>query len=191
MSGNLWMFSDMLDDEDIEMQKHDFITLYQGADYYGLGLKSFTRMAREAGAVYKIGKKVLIRRTIFDEYLRKVYKKEMEQKALDDAEKSLVMRKGTMVVDEESGRMDIRFGLMDYYGGLHCGERLDVLIDGEWIHTRIEMGDGWFLVGTEDETEFTEERAVLTAKSDAEGIFFFDDVRFGKWVVKELAPAEV
>ena len=24
MSGNLWMFSDMLDDEDIEMQKHDF-----------------------------------------------------------------------------------------------------------------------------------------------------------------------
>ena len=62
MSGNLWMFSDMLDDEDIEMQKHDFITLYQGADYYGLGLKSFTRMAREAGAVYKIGKKVLIRR---------------------------------------------------------------------------------------------------------------------------------
>ena len=44
MSGNLWMFSDMLDDEDIEMQKHDFITLYQGADYYGLGLKVFTRM---------------------------------------------------------------------------------------------------------------------------------------------------
>ena len=45
-----------------------FITLYQGADYYGLGLKVFTRMAREAGSVYKIGKKVLIRRTIFDEY---------------------------------------------------------------------------------------------------------------------------
>ena len=22
-----------------------------------------------------------------------------------------------------------------------------VLIDGEWIHTRIEMGDGWLLVG--------------------------------------------
>lgn len=42
MSGNLWMFSDMLDDEDIEMQKHDFITLYQGADYYGLGLPCCT-----------------------------------------------------------------------------------------------------------------------------------------------------
>lgn len=79
MSGNLWMFSDMLDDEDIEMLKRDFITYYQGADYYGLGLKVFTRMAREAGAVYKIGKKVLIRRSIFEEYLRQLYRKEKKQ----------------------------------------------------------------------------------------------------------------
>ena len=41
MSGNLWMFSDKLDDEDIEILKHEFITYYQGADYYGLGLKAF------------------------------------------------------------------------------------------------------------------------------------------------------
>lgn len=79
MSGNLWMFSDMLDDEDIEMLKRDFITYYQGADYYGLGLKVFTRMAREAGAVYKIGKKVLIRRSIFEDYLRQLYRKEKTQ----------------------------------------------------------------------------------------------------------------
>ena len=79
MSGNLWMFSDMLDDEDIEMLKRDFITYYQGADYYGLGLKVFTRMAREAGAVYKSGKKVLIRRSIFEEYLRQLYRKEKTQ----------------------------------------------------------------------------------------------------------------
>lgn len=79
MSGNLWMFSDMLDDEDIEMLKRDFITYYQGADYYGLGLKVFTRMAREAGAVYKIGKKVLIRRSIFEEYLCQLYRKEKTQ----------------------------------------------------------------------------------------------------------------
>lgn len=89
----------------------------------------------------------MIRRTISDEYLRKVYKKELEKNSRDDSGKELVMRQGTMVADEESGRMDIRFGLMDYYGGLHCGECLDVLIDGEWVHTRIEMGDGWFLVG--------------------------------------------
>ena len=43
---------------------------------------------------------------------------------------------------------------------------------------------------TEDDTEFTEENAVLTSKSDADGIFVFDDVRFGKWIVKELKPAE-
>ena len=125
MSGNLWMFSDMLDDEDIEMQKHDFITLYQGADYYGLGLKVFTRMAREAGSVYKIGKKALIRRTIFDEYLRKVYKKELEKNSSDDSGKELMKRQGTMVTDEDSGRMDIRFGLLDYYGGLAIDQALD------------------------------------------------------------------
>jgi hypothetical protein len=37
MSGNIWMFSDMIDDEDIEMLQKDFITYYEGADYYGLG----------------------------------------------------------------------------------------------------------------------------------------------------------
>ncbi len=51
-----------------------------------------------------------------------------------------------MVIDDESGRMDIRFRLEDYYGGFHCGECMDVLIDGEWIPTRIEMGEGLFLV---------------------------------------------
>ena len=128
MSGNLWMFSDMLDDEDIEMLKRDFITYYQGADYYGLGLKMFTRMAHEAGAVYKIGKKVLIRRSIFEEYLRQQYKSNDREKRLslyepDDEitveEENDMMRQGVLVPDLQSGRMDIRFSLEDYYGGLH------------------------------------------------------------------------
>lgn len=76
MSGNLWMFSDMLDDEDAKMIQHEFVTYYEGADYYGLGLKVFTRLAHEAGAVYKIGKRVLIRRDIFEEYLRILRRKE-------------------------------------------------------------------------------------------------------------------
>lgn len=154
MSGNLWMFSDMLDDEDIEMLKRDFITYYQGADYYGLGLKIFTRMAREAGAVYKIGKKVLIRRDIFEEYLRQIYSKMMKAKTLGDKEEAAsfdkekkTMRTGALIVDQESGRMDIRFGLEEYYGGLHCGECMDVLIDQEWVPTRIEMANDWYLVG--------------------------------------------
>lgn len=98
MSGNLWMFSDKLDDEDIEIMKHEFITYYQGADYYGLGLKMFTRLAHEAGAVYKIGKKVLIRRTIFDEYLRQQYHiEQMASLAADGKEAST--RQGTSVYD--------------------------------------------------------------------------------------------
>lgn len=58
-----------------------------------------------------------------------------------------MMRQGTMVHDTESGRMDVRFGLEEYYGGLHCGECMDVLIDGEWKSTRIELDDDWYLVG--------------------------------------------
>lgn len=41
-----------------------------------------------------------------------------------------------------------------------------------------------------DETEFTEENAVLTAESDKNGIFTFDNVPYGEWIVKELYPAE-
>ena len=41
-----------------------------------------------------------------------------------------------------------------------------------------------------DETEFTEENAVLTAESDKNGIFTFNNVPYGKWIVKELYPAE-
>ena len=69
--------------------EREFITYYQGADYYGLGLKMFTRLAHEAGAVYKIGKKVLIRRTIFDEYLRQQYHiEQMASLAADGKEAS-------------------------------------------------------------------------------------------------------
>ena len=49
--------------------------------------------------------------------------------------------------DEEWNRMDIRRGLDDYYGGLHCGETMDVLIGGEWIPTRIEKSSDWYFVG--------------------------------------------
>ena len=70
MSGQIWRFSHLIDDVDIEILQRDFITYYEGADYYGLGLRIFTRMAHEAGAVYKIGKMVRIKREIFEEYLR-------------------------------------------------------------------------------------------------------------------------
>lgn len=62
------------------------------------------------------------------------------------------MREGTLVYDEYSGRIDVRFGLEDYYGGLHCGDCMDVSLDNEWIPTRIEMGDDWYLVGVKTES---------------------------------------
>ena len=151
MSGNLWMFSDKLDDEDIEMLKHEFITYYQGADYYGLGLKMFTRMAHEAGAVYKIGKKVLIRRTIFDEYLRKQFCIDSEKQAQTEVGRGADMRVGTLVRNAENGRMDIRYDINSFHGELRCGTRMDVLVDGDWIPTRIEMAKDWKLIGVDTE----------------------------------------
>ena len=70
MSGNVWMFYHQIDDEDMEFMTSEFVTYSMACDYYRLGLKPLTRMAHEAGSVYKIGKKVLIRRNIFEEYLR-------------------------------------------------------------------------------------------------------------------------
>lgn len=41
-----------------------------------------------------------------------------------------------------------------------------------------------------DGTEFTVEKAILTAQSDENGIFTFENIPFGDWIVKELMPAE-
>ena len=54
---------------------------------------------------------------------------------------------GALVFDERTDRYDIRFDLNSYYGGLHCGECLDVFVRGKWKPTRIEYGDNWYLVG--------------------------------------------
>ena len=43
--------------------------------------------------------------------------------------------------------MDIRFGLEDYYGGLHCGETMEMFVNNKWIPTRIELDQDWYLVG--------------------------------------------
>lgn len=41
-----------------------------------------------------------------------------------------------------------------------------------------------------NETEFTEENAILIAESDKDGIFTFENVPYGDWIVKELQPSE-
>lgn len=41
-----------------------------------------------------------------------------------------------------------------------------------------------------DAEEFTEDTAILTAESGDDGIFTFENVPYGNWIVKELKPAE-
>ena len=62
------------------------------------------------------------------------------------------MKQGTLIYNEEQDCIDIRFGLDDYYGGLHCGETIDALVDGQWVPTRIEKDRNWYLIGIGTET---------------------------------------
>lgn len=57
------------------------------------------------------------------------------------------VKQGVLVYNEENGRMDICFGLEEYYGGLHCGTTMEAKVGGRWIPTRIEKASDWFLVG--------------------------------------------
>ena len=54
------------------------------------------------------------------------------------------MKQGALFFDETADRYDIRFDLADYYGGLHCGECLEVFTGGKWKPTRMEYGDNWY-----------------------------------------------
>ena len=60
----------------------------------------------------------------------------------------MAQKTGALIFDETADRYDIRFDIADYYGGLHCGECVDVFTGGKWKPTRIEYGDNWYLVGT-------------------------------------------
>lgn len=63
----------------------------------------------------------------------------------------MTIKPGTLVYDKESGRYDIRSGLNEYYGGLHCGQSFEVFDGKHWKPTRIEMdsaGTGIWWVST-------------------------------------------
>ena len=63
------------------------------------------------------------------------------------------MKQGTMYYDRECGRYNFDYqhddGYICDYGGFHCGECFEVLLNGSWVVTRIEMGSDrkWYLVG--------------------------------------------
>ncbi len=57
------------------------------------------------------------------------------------------MKYGKLIIQPDTGRLDIKFSPAHFYGELHCGECFDVKVNRKWIPTRIEMGEDWFLVG--------------------------------------------
>lgn len=69
------------------------------------------------------------------------------------------IKEGFIFYDEDLERLDIR--LLDdcnqhFYGGLHCGDTLQVYKGTKWIDVRVEHSDskGWYLVGYEGNPEF-------------------------------------
>ncbi len=76
MSGNIWKYSGELDDWDIEFAQKDFITYREGCDYYHVTERVLERLARNAGAIYKMGNRFIrIKRSTLEAYLRQEFRK--------------------------------------------------------------------------------------------------------------------
>jgi hypothetical protein len=54
---------------------------------------------------------------------------------------------GKLFFNYNRDRMDVMYDDGTTENGLHCGQCMDVFINGEWKATRLEMSDDWFLVG--------------------------------------------
>lgn len=50
-------------------EQRRFIRYKEGKEVYGICQSTFEKMAKEAGAVYKVGKVALVNCSIFEEYL--------------------------------------------------------------------------------------------------------------------------
>ncbi len=70
MAGQAWKYSGELDERDLVFLQHEYITVSMGIEYYGFSERPLIRMAKDAGAFYKIGKMARINRNRFDAYLR-------------------------------------------------------------------------------------------------------------------------
>lgn len=53
----------------VEPRKKIFVRYKEGAEMYSMCQKTFEMRAKEAGAVYKVGKAVLVNCEIFEKYL--------------------------------------------------------------------------------------------------------------------------
>ena len=57
---------------------------------------------------------------------------------------------GRLGYNSSNGRYGLLVADLWEHEGFHCGDVLEVLVDGEWQKTRMEMGIDrqWYLVGT-------------------------------------------
>ncbi|MDU3307498.1 MAG: DUF5348 domain-containing protein [Lachnospiraceae bacterium] len=60
------------------------------------------------------------------------------------------MREGRLGYNSSSERYGILLSDLWIDTGLHCGECQQILLDGRWVQTRMEMDAerNWYLVGT-------------------------------------------
>lgn len=58
---------------------------------------------------------------------------------------------GKLYYDKASGRYSFSYkdsdGETQDYGGIHCGEGFEVLLNDVWVPTRMEMAGEWYFVG--------------------------------------------
>ena len=55
-------------------------------------------------------------------------------------------------MNSSTNRFDVLYEEGNSYGGLHCGTKMEALINDEWVPTRIEYGNDWYLVGVQKES---------------------------------------
>lgn len=56
------------DVEDTRLARKKYVRYPEGAALYSMGLNTFQRLAREAGATYRVGKAVWVNLDIFEKY---------------------------------------------------------------------------------------------------------------------------
>ena len=61
-----------------------------------------------------------------------------------------MMKQGRLGYNGNNGRYGLLSSDLWIDTGFHCGEGLEVLVDDEWVQTRMEMNLAreWYLVGT-------------------------------------------
>ena len=61
-----------------------------------------------------------------------------------------MMKEGRLGYNQQNNRYGLLISDLWEHDGFHCGDCMEVLIDGKWISTRIEMDFSglWYLVDT-------------------------------------------